>query len=133
MRNITLQAVQALHNSKTFKSSNTRVDGEVYNPALDWSQGPTETKIMVLHGNTILATNKETTHFNLCGWNTPTTRERINGFFAFYEMNLKIVQRDFTPHAMNTRTGELLEINSDGWNDVQLICGALKIVNLLPY
>ncbi len=72
MRKISKLAANAFLHGKTFHMSNTIVQ--------------TETGIiyMYLHGHRIAFRNPavdglSTVHINLCGWPTPTTRERLNG------------------------------------------------------
>lgn len=67
MRKITEQAVSAFKSDKGFLSGNTQV--RVIN-------GRTE---MLLHGHIIAKKEDGDLWINLCGWNTPTTRERLNG------------------------------------------------------
>ena len=62
-RIITEKACNAFLNSKNFKLANT----EVKNNA------------MYLHGNKIAWFEDDILYISLCGWNTPTTRERLNG------------------------------------------------------
>jgi hypothetical protein len=69
MRKITSQAIKAFTTGRNFKSGATQVDVQDNGVAS-----------LLLHGNKI-ATNSpvEGLYINLCGWNTPTTRERLNG------------------------------------------------------
>jgi hypothetical protein len=68
MRKITEQASDAFHNGRDFRSGNTQVNRRI---------GGVE---LALHGH-IIAKNisNEGLSINLCGWNTNTTRERLNG------------------------------------------------------
>ena len=68
MRKITKQAATAFTNSGYFRKDNT----EVYSDGIGTA--------LVLHGHTIARLDKgKGLEINLCGWNTPTTRERLNG------------------------------------------------------
>jgi hypothetical protein len=67
MRKITEQAANAFHNGRDFRSGNTQVNRRL---------GGVE---LTLHGNIIAKNIGEGLHINLCGWNTNTTRERLNG------------------------------------------------------
>ena len=93
MRKITEQAVNALANGIKFSSGNTAVrDGKVF-----------------LHGNNIVSmTGLGSIDINLCGWNTPTTRERINGVLRHYRMG-----------SISTKQGQALlngnPIPDNGW------------------
>jgi len=69
MRKITSQAIEAFTNGKNFKSGATSVEAQ-----------DTGVTFLVLHGHRIAAhSSSEGLSINLCGWNTPTTRERLNG------------------------------------------------------
>ena len=68
MRKITKQAVEAFMNGKAFKSGNTEV-----------SPGYNESFSMLLHGNLIANKHQNGISVSLAGWNTKTTRERLNG------------------------------------------------------
>lgn len=67
MRKITEQASNAFHNARDFRSGNTQVNRRIDGVEL------------TLHGHTIAKNTSEGLHINLCGWNTNTTRERLNG------------------------------------------------------
>lgn len=75
MRKITEKAISAFNNSVDFKMGNTEV--EVL---------PNVT-ILKLHGNKIAYRYNDperTLSITTCGWNTPTTRERLNGIKGVY-------------------------------------------------
>lgn len=75
MRNVTEQTVLAFLNGRTASVSNTFTNG----------------KELYLHGNKIAMFNdKGQLEISLCGWNTVTTRERINGVFEIGGYNLKL-------------------------------------------
>ena len=68
MRKITEQASNAFCNSRDFRLGNTQVNTR---------NGGVE---LVLHGNIIAKKiSGEGLQINLCGWNTNTTRDRLNG------------------------------------------------------
>ena len=66
-RQITEQAVNAFNNNKNFNLSNTTVSADC-----------TGTR-MYLFGNLIAEKVGNRIRVTLAGWNTPTTRERLNG------------------------------------------------------
>lgn len=77
MRKITKQAVEAFENNKNFKSGNMEVK---------CIPGLFDQMYMYLHGNLIakkvMISNdplEDKIEVTLAGWNTPTTRERLNG------------------------------------------------------
>lgn len=70
MRKITQEIVQAFYRGEKLNKGNTKTDGDA----------------IFLHGNKIaehnsIFSNDGNKHINitLAGWNTPTTRERLNG------------------------------------------------------
>jgi len=67
MRTITNKAIKAFNNGVNFRLDNTQVNQRI---------GGME---LVLHGHTIAKNDNGFLEINLCGWNTPTTRERLNG------------------------------------------------------
>jgi len=69
MRKITMESVGAFMDGRPYKKSNTVVNVQPTNVAL------------FLHGNLIAMrdTLDNSIKISLCGWNTPTTRERLNG------------------------------------------------------
>lgn len=69
MRKITENACNAFWNGRAFSEGNTTV-----------SVGDTDI-IMYLHGNAIAKRSGDTLSINHCGWETSTTRERLNGVF----------------------------------------------------
>jgi hypothetical protein len=94
MREITSKTSAAFEAGRPFRNSNTAVTVS--------DQGVT----LLLHGNPIARRNVYggRLEINLCGWNTPTTRERLNGLSGV---------------SVNTRKGELFlngaRIPSMGW------------------
>lgn len=68
MRKITQNAITAFYANKNFSSSNTIVDTDSYSTRL------------LLHGNCIAEKiHNKGIQISTCGWNTPTTKERLNG------------------------------------------------------
>ena len=75
MRQITQRIKDAFDAGKSLQISNTRTDGQSV-----WLHG---NEIVRREGNKVLAT--------LAGWNTPTTRERVNGVTGagFHQVNFE--------------------------------------------
>tara|TARA_B110000495_G_C22650869_1_gene385839 strand:- start:214 stop:546 length:333 start_codon:yes stop_codon:yes gene_type:complete len=74
MRQVTQQIKQAFEQGTSLKVGNTRTDGQTV-----W-----------LHGNAIVKRDISGLVFaTLAGWNTPTTRERVNGItgMGFHQVN----------------------------------------------
>lgn len=67
MRKITKQAIEAFENGYNFKSRNTEVNATHHNVGY------------YLHDNLIAIKSGDKIEVSLAGWNTPTTRERLNG------------------------------------------------------
>jgi len=84
MRKITENAVQAMSALKNFKSGNTRVsiEGAVAK--------------MYLHNNLIATYNSDydLLTINDCNYQTPTTKERLNGVLHQFRGNYKIFQKN---------------------------------------
>lgn len=81
---------------------------------IDWKQGNTRVHAVVggievqLHGNTIAAHDGMGWTFNLCGWNTPTTRSRINAIASAHG-----VPGVFTKAGKPLRAG--VAVPDNGW------------------
>lgn len=73
MRTITEEIKNAFESKKSRTISNTRTDGQSV-----W-----------LHGNKIIERRPDGVYATLAGWNTPTTRERVNGITGarFHQKN----------------------------------------------
>jgi hypothetical protein len=80
-RQITEQAVRAFDNNREFHLSNTTVTVD---------DGVTK---MYLFGNLIAKKENNKLYVTLAVYNTPTTRERLNGLSG-----VSICQRNFTPY-----------------------------------
>lgn len=77
MRKVTQQIKQAFNQGTSLKVGNTRTDGQTV-----W-----------LHGNAIVKRDPDgLVRWSLAGWNTPTTRERVNGI-----ANADVCQFKFEP------------------------------------
>lgn len=103
MRKITRQACQAFENGENFKASNTTV-------TIDENG-----KYMHLWGHCIarqLNGNTNSLEINLCGYNTVTTRERLNGLWG-----VNIHNKNFTPYLNGN------EIPTNEWVKVGLRLG----------
>ena len=103
MRKITKESSEAFVNFKSYKKGNTEVSSyEVYESDLLCSQE--RTSRFYLHGNLIARMTKqigsrypeglESIKIDLCGWHTPTTRERINGILDALGYDFRIAQRN---------------------------------------
>lgn len=101
MRKITEQAVNAFLGNRNFKLSNMEV-------FINY-----DVTLMLLHGNVIAQINKATGNISLnhCGWQTNTTKERLNGLLD--KLNKpRIYQKAFVWY---WKDGEEFK---DGWNRI---------------
>tara|TARA_R110000823_G_scaffold8989_6_gene31217 strand:+ start:668 stop:1150 length:483 start_codon:yes stop_codon:yes gene_type:complete len=106
MRKITKESSKAFVNFEQFKKDNTEVKItsspknllHLYRPPY-----PDEIAKFYLHGNCIAEVTRKTlpecfgsksTEIDLCGWHTPTTRERINGILDALGYDFRIAQRN---------------------------------------
>ena len=89
MRKVTTQIKTAFEQGTSLKVGNTETDG----------------KTVWLHGNAIVKRDPDgLVRWSLAGWNTPTTRERVNGI-----ANANVFQFKFEP----VLNGQV--INSSDW------------------
>ena len=95
MRKVTEQIASALVEGKSKSIGNTSTDG----------------KSVYLHGNEIASLNHYGLTVSLAGWNTRTTRERINGLLSYMGFKHRITQKDFEPYF----NGKLIE-DYCAWN-----------------
>jgi len=101
MRKVTEQIKQAFNQGVSKKVGNTRTDG----------------KSVFLHGNEIIKRDASgLVMATLAGWNTPTTRERINGItgLGIYQKNFvpmlngqEVDSYDWLVHTTNTEEGTI--------------------------
>lgn len=97
MREIEKKMVAAIRNTKNFNGNNTQVEcqsnGSIY---------------VYLFGNCIYKIVNGKTYFNLCGWNSVTTRSRLNA------LGVNVTSKDFIPYY----NGKPISAHS-GWIAVQ--------------
>jgi hypothetical protein len=102
-RKIEDQMIAAIRAGKTFKSGNT----EVRQP----SDGATE---VLLHGNSIIRyVPTQGWHWTLAGWNTATTRSRINAAVRGLNWDIGVCQKAGAPHAV--KLGQVVPVADDEW------------------
>lgn len=82
MRLITKEMVQAIKYRENFRKGNTTV--EIFNG----------TAFVYLFGNNIAQVSEKDIFISTCGWETNTTRERLNGILSAYGLD-KINQKNF--------------------------------------
>lgn len=91
MRKITQQIANSFLLGKALKINNTETDG----------------KAVYLHNNKIAEITEEGLKVSLAGWNTVTTRERLNGILYEFGLNTNIRQKDYEPYL----NGKLINCN----------------------
>jgi len=98
MRKITEKTAGAFVDHRAFSMGNTFTNG----------------KELYLHGNLIAkwADDNEVLTITLAGWNTPTTRERINGVLDLANIDVRVVQRDYEPCLLSLKSGDVFGISS---------------------
>jgi hypothetical protein len=74
MRAIERQMLQAIHAKKDWRLDNTEVKVTYFTHAVK----PIERINVYLHGNPIAQIDSKTVEVCDCGWNTPTTKSRLN-------------------------------------------------------
>ena len=90
MRKITKESSKAFVNFKPYKKDNTEVVIDHLNDPLG------KDAKFYLHGYCIVLSGGNGVYRNidLCGWHTPTTRERINGVLDAWGYDFRIAQRN---------------------------------------
>ena len=98
MRQITKDSIKAFMSAKKFRQGNTQVKIDEYGIAY-----------LYLFNNLIAKRNGNKLEITMAGYNTTTTRERLNGLPC-----VKIQQKNYTPYL----NGQ--EIDSDEWYEIKL-------------
>lgn len=96
MRKVTRETARAFLAGKPKTVGNTETDGQSYE----------------LHGNKIAWTHGNWRVLTLAGWNTVTTRERLNGILDLMNSEWRLSQKDFSPILRNIKNGIEVEIDS---------------------
>ena len=89
MRKITEQSCQAFRNRKNFTSGNMSITGRTYEGK------PHSITEMRLHGNLIASLCGNTLTLMDAGWQTVTTKERLNGLLNTFYINAVIFQKNY--------------------------------------
>ena len=122
MRAITEQASHNLILGNNWKKSNTEV---INHENLNIG----DVTIMKLHNNSILYYSHHTKEviIDFCGWYTPTTKERINGFLSIYGSKVRFSTKNKIP-TMTTKDGLLLSIHKKIKLKIDLKTDKVKIL-----
>jgi hypothetical protein len=99
MRKVTRQIIQAWARGDSLTLGNTSTNGEAI-----W-----------LHGNPIAwkTGDDDVIALTLCGWNTVTTRERLNGILHLKGAGYRFAQRDWKPVLLFERRDRNLRARND--------------------
>ena len=81
MRKITRDAARALLNGQNFHNTNTRV----------------ENGVLTLFGNAIAKIENGHLMISNAGWDSPTTKERLNGVLDIFGTSARVFTKNFTP------------------------------------
>jgi hypothetical protein len=106
MRKVTQTICKALMSGERKSIGNTSTDGET----------------MFLHGNPIARLKDKNLILSLAGWNTVTTRERINGLLMSLGLHCFVCQRKGEPYVFRSAHGQ--EIPLVGHLEVAFQSGA---------
>jgi hypothetical protein len=98
MRTVTQKIKAAFESGKRLTVSNTMTDGTA----------------VFLHGNRIIEKRADGIYWTLAGWNTATTRERVNGI-ALYGSADGVCQKNYAPVIRNSETGSVSAIGASEW------------------
>ena len=82
MRKVTQKIANAFNRGESKTIGNTCTDGQA----------------VYLHGNKIAERNESGVFMTLAGWNTTTTRERLNGIAQVLGFDVSFNQKDFEPY-----------------------------------
>lgn len=102
MTNTAYRSVKAFLNNEKISLGNTKTDGSN----------------LYLHGNMIAHKENNNIIISLCGWNSHTTKDRLNELLSQTRSDLRIRSKDYTPY--------LIKYGHDNDNNYKVI-DSLKI------
>jgi hypothetical protein len=114
MRQVSKTVITAFLKGENKTVGNTKTDGNA----------------LFLHGNMIALKDDCFLRISFCGWNTVTTRDRLNSLLFLapeygYQMDITgVCQRDFTP-CLFMASGSIREVDDIGYYDVATLKGVL--------
>jgi hypothetical protein len=94
------------------KVSREIVDAFVARRSRSIKSTSTDGQRLMLHGNVIAYFHSGGIEFTLAGWNTVTTRERLNALFDRLGLTLRVHQHKHQPYVWNYRTKKDYPISS---------------------
>jgi len=89
MRKVTQQIANAFARGNKLTIGNTTTNGQA----------------VYLHGNLIAQKNESGIYMTLAGWNTTTTRERLNGIAQVLGLDASFTQSKFEPYFNGKQAG----------------------------
>lgn len=104
MRKIEKEMLSAVNSGKNWKKANTEV-----------RLFPDNSTRVFLHGNQIAVLWRGGVKFSLSGWNTPTTRSRLNAVLKDY--GFRVVQRG-SPYVLDLKNQKEHPIGTKGVYDI---------------
>ena len=102
MRVIEKAMIEAIRSHKDMKRANTQVAAH-----------PAGVSKVFLHGNHIANVSATAVSFTLAGWNTPTTRSRVNALLREFTPNSGVSTK--LGQARLHQNGEIRPISSNEW------------------
>lgn len=103
MRAITNAAVKAFLARQSFKGKNTRTDGDT----------------LYLHNNAVARHRNHAIEVTLSWWNTPTTRDRVNGVLAKLNADWRVFCHKGDAYAWRFSDRTKVRLNIGQWYDVR--------------
>ena len=114
MRVIERKMIAAIRDGRSMRDGNTVV--EANSNGASWR--------VLLHGNLIAAGGTDTFSFTLAGWNTPTTRSRVNALLRAFTPSAAVYCKDFTPYFTPSNVNTLgREIGTREWIEASRFTG----------
>jgi hypothetical protein len=113
MRKIEVEMLQAVCERRSWRSANTRV--EVISFA--HSNPPLDRVNVYLHDNLIACVTPKSVTINDCGWQSPTTKSRLNALLSEL-CNVGIYQRN---KQWFCQQGEIVQGPLESWQDYTLL------------
>tara|TARA_R110000787_G_C13251531_1_gene429487 strand:+ start:335 stop:673 length:339 start_codon:yes stop_codon:yes gene_type:complete len=100
MRKVTQQITEAFLNGRKLTVGNSMTDGNA----------------IFLHGNKIAWRDNARLYISMCGWGTPTTRERLNGVLRGINSDLYVCQKNHEQLLINKETKLRIPMIQSGAN-----------------
>ena len=119
MRKITKESSEAFVNFKSYKKDNTEVSVRFDSVSKECIPSKYMVSSFYLHGNLIARIRdgvNPSVKIDLCGWHTPTTRERINGILDALGYDFGIAQRNHEQVLVRNNGQDILKLSTDSFD-----------------